>query len=77
MAMIDSEEVFNRLRVVECDIARHGERIDALENGQEKILKSVEDVKDSLVNRLPIWASLFIGGLMSLCTGLVVLILKH
>lgn len=49
------------------DIARIEEQVKTLFNDVAELKEDVKCIKDQLANRLPLWATMFIGGLTGMC----------
>lgn len=54
------------------DVATLKQTVRGLQDSYAELLNDVREIKDKLLGRPPAWVSVVIGGLMSICTGLIV-----
>jgi hypothetical protein len=59
------------------DVATLKQTVRSLQDGYAELIKDVKEIKNILLNRPPAWVSVAIGGLMSICTGLIVFLATH
>lgn len=63
----------NRIKRNEEDIREHIQDSTTI---RKELFVAIGKVKDEWSKRLPAWITFFVGGLMSLCTGLIVYLVK-
>jgi uncharacterized coiled-coil protein SlyX len=77
------EELYKRINLLEQKSAVRENQIQTLESTAnnlncdiKEIKKSIQDIQVQLLKRLPAWGTIIVTTLCSLCTGLIVFVIK-